>query len=257
MNRILERGVSRCAGITKPLAAALLALGILGIAGAVTGCAGPRYVVADVTRYHALAGIEALRGKTFAIAAVGAEQEDGIAFHQFADALNAKLSNLGLQQYTGPNGPTAADFVVNLKYAVAGPTPDVRSRYYGGYPPGYGYGFGYGFGYGHWGRHWGYGFGYAYDPFFDDYHYIETRQLYVRRAEVDLYRGATYTAANKERVFEGRAMSTGTNGQIEPILPYMLDAIFRDFPGASGHTDVVRVEIPADVEHNGMAHAAR
>jgi hypothetical protein len=49
-------------------------------------------------------------------------------------------------------------------------------------------------------------------------------------------------------VFEGRAVSTGLNGAIEPVMPYMLDAVFQDFPGKSGNTRTVSVKVPADVE---------
>jgi len=49
-------------------------------------------------------------------------------------------------------------------------------------------------------------------------------------------------------VFEGRAISTGLNGAIEPVMPYMLDAVFQDFPGRSGGTRTVSVKVPADVE---------
>jgi len=49
-------------------------------------------------------------------------------------------------------------------------------------------------------------------------------------------------------VFEGRALSEGLNGQLVPVMPYILDALFKDFPGSSGSTKTVRVEVPADVD---------
>lgn len=222
------------------------ALFVLGLTASLAGCATTKTVVADVTRFHTLgAGVQ---GKTFAIVAVDPEQERSLAFHNFGDAINARLSAIGMQQYTGNAGPTAADYVVTLQYAVTGPTPDVRTR--GWYGPRFG------FSYGHWGRHWGYGVGYGfpYDPFWDDDIYIDTRQTYVRRLELDIYKGATY-GGGKERVFEGRAISAGLNGQIEPVIPYMLEAVFRDFPGQSGRTTTVRVEVPPDIERNTSATA--
>lgn len=205
---------------------------------ALAGCSTSKYVVSDITRFHAIG--EAPQGKTFAIVALDEDQESSFAFRQFGDLINQRLSDLGMRQYTGGNGPTAADYVVTLRYAVSGPSADVRTRWSG---------FGrmsFGYGYGPWGRGpfgaWGY------DPFWDDRYDIDTRQLFTRRVEVNLYRGATYQSDKKDRVFEGRAVSSGQNPQIEPVMPYILDAIFQDFPGRSGETRTVSVQVPADVE---------
>jgi hypothetical protein len=63
-----------------------------------------------------------------------------------------------------------------------------------------------------------------------------------------MYKGASWGSPNPERVFEGRALSEGLNGQVEPVLPYIIDALFRDFPGASGATRTVRVEVPPNTD---------
>jgi hypothetical protein len=240
-----ERAQQEVSMIKRILAAAMM-LGVLA------GCATSKYVVADVTRFHTLSA--GLSGRTFAIVAVSPDQEQSIAFHNFADVINGRLTAMGMNQYQGNAGPQAADYVINLHYGVTGPTPDVRTR--GGYGRGW-YGPQFGFGYSHWGRHSGFGinYGFPYDPFWDDDIYIDTRQLFVRRVELDIYRGSSYTSDRKERVFEGRAISSGLNGQIEPVMPYMLDAIFRDFPGPSGTTNTVRVEVPPDVERRPSATA--
>lgn len=200
---------------------------------ALSACASPKYVVSDVTRYHTVGA--QFSGQTFAIVASNPEQEQSIAFRQFGDQLNNRLSALGLRQYAGNTGPDGADYVVTLGYDVIGPTPDVRSR---------GSNFSVGFGYSNFNRPWGYGAGY--DPFMDNY--TDTRQMFTRRIEVNIYQGKTYTSGPKQRVFEGRAISTGLNGAIEPVMPYMLDAVFQDFPGRSGGTRTVSVKVPADVE---------
>jgi len=206
---------------------------------ALTGCATSRYVVSDVTRYHAIT--EAPQGRTFAIVALDEDQESSFAFRQFGDLINQRLSGMGMRQHTGA-GPTGADYVVTLRYAVSGPSADVRTRWSG---------FGGGFGYG-WGPYWGRGpygrLGYGYDPFWDDRIDIETRQLFTRRVEVNVFRGATYNTERKDRVFEGRAVSSGQNPQLEPVMPYILDAIFQDFPGRSGETRTISVQVPPDIE---------
>ena len=192
---------------------------------ALSACVGPRYVTSDVTRFHTLPA--APSGQSFAITALDKEQEQSLEFKQYADLVNAKLSALGLKQSSG--GPSKADYVVTLKYSVEGPSPDVRSRTSS-------VSIGYGFG----GPYWR-GFG-AYDPFYENY--ASTQQVYVRRIELNIYKASTYGSPSPERVFEGRALSEGLNGQVVPVMPYILDALFKDFPGASGSTKTVRVEVP-------------
>ena len=201
---------------------------------ALSACASPKYVVSDVTRFHTIGA--PFSGQTFAIVAVNPDQEQSIAFHQYGDLINARLSSLGMKQYSGSTGPSAADYVVTLQYDVSGPTPDVRSRG--------GSNFSLGFGYSNYSRPWGYGFGY--DPFYDNY--TDTRQMFTRRIELAIYKGPTYNSGPKQRVFEGNAVSTGLSGSIEPVMPYMLDAVFQDFPGKSGKTKTVSVQVPADVD---------
>lgn len=41
---------------------------------------------------------------------------------------------------------------------------------------------------------------------------------------------------NGERVLEGKATSTGTNGELSRILPYIIDSFFDGFPGESSKT---------------------
>ena len=208
---------------------------LLGVAA----CTSPRYVVSDVTRFHTLAPAgESFSGKTFAIVAVSPEQEQSIAFRQFGAQINARLSSLGMNQFQGST-PSAADYVVTLDYDVLGPSPDVSTS---------GGSFSLGFGYSNFNRPWGFG-GY-YDPFMD-LPQTETRQMFARRVELDIYRGSTYTGGPRQRVFEGRAVSTGQNGQIEAVMPYMLDAVFKEFPGRSGLSSTVAVQVPEDVERGG------
>ncbi len=201
------------------------------LVGALSACAGTKYVVSDVTRFHTLAASNS--GKTFAIVASDEEQEQSLAFKQYADQLNAKLSALGLRQYSGGNGPNEADYVVTLKYGVTGPSPDVEGRNSN---------FHMSFGYGYYNRPFGYGA--VYDP----YDRTETTQLFVRRVELDMYNGASYGTDDQTRVFEGRAVSQGRNGHVETVMPYIIDALLKDFPGPSGKTQTVSVEVPPDVE---------
>ena len=198
-------------------------------------CASPKYVVSDVTRFHTLPA--APSGQTFVIATLDADQGQSLAYHQYADDVTGKLVAMGLKPFSGPI--EGADYVVTLKYSVRGPTPDVQSRNDGNWAVGAGFG----------GRHFG-GWGSWGGPYDN---YTDTKQLFMRQVEVDIYRGATYNTPKKERVFEGHALSAGQNGQIEPVMPYILDALFKNFPGRSGDTERVSIEVPKELSDSVAA----
>ncbi len=44
-------------------------------------------------------------------------------------------------------------------------------------------------------------------------------------------------------VFESRAISSGESGEINEVLPAMIDALFQDFPGPSGATRVYQTPL--------------
>lgn len=204
----------------QALAAALVVFGL-------AACASPKYVVSDVTRHHSLP--RAPSGETFAVVAAAEDQDESLAFAAYADLIAQRLSGLGLRNYSGQDA--TPDMVVTLSWEIEGPSPDVKSRNSG---------FGYGVGFGSRYSHFGYGYG------FPNENRTSTKQMFVRRVEVVIYDGPTYNTENPTRVFEGSAVSTGTNGQIGPVMPYIVQAIFDQFPGASGETKTVRVEVPAD-----------
>ncbi len=191
-------------------------------------CASPKYVVSDVTRHHSLPRTPS--GETFAVVASEDNQDESLAFKAYSDIVEQQLSALGLRSFGGE--ASNPDLVVTLTWSIDGPSPDVKSR------GGFGYGLGYGYGYRR--SHFGYGFGYG-SPYGNR---TATRQMFVRRVELAIYDGDTYNSENPTRVFEGTAVSTGTNGQIDPVMPYIIQAIFDQFPGASGDTRTVRVEVP-------------
>ncbi len=211
------------ARILKQLMMALVAT--VGLAA----CASPKYVVSDVTRHHSLP--RAPSGETFAVVATEGDQDESLAFEAYSGIIEQQLSGLGLRPFSGQT--STPDLVVTLDWSIEGPSPDIKSRSSG---------FGYSLGFGNRYNRFGYGFGYPNDS------RTTTRQMFVRRVELALYDGATYNTENPKRVFEGTAVSTGSNGQIDPVMPYIIQAIFDQFPGASGATRTVRIEVPPDSE---------
>lgn len=202
-----------------------------------SACVSPKYVVSDITRHHSLPLTPS--GESFIVVSSDEEQEESLAFEVYAALVSQRLSALGLTPFNGESA--TPDLMVTLKWSVEGPSPDVKSR-----STGVGAGFGYGFGYRD--GPLGYGFGSPYE------NRTSTKQIYVRHVDLVIYDGMTYNTENPTRVFEGSAVSTGTNGQIDPVMPYIVQAIFDHFPGASGETRTVRVEVPPDSEAVNTGH---
>ena len=194
-------------------------------------CASPKYVVSDVTRFHTLPAKPS--GQSFVIATLDKEQGESLAYKQHTDTVTAKMVSMGLKPFDGPI--SGADLVVAMRYDVSEPTPDIKSR-----TSSVGIGVG-----GGWGHPYGPGYGYGrHDPFYDNY--TDTKQLFVRKLEINIYKGLTFGTDKQERVFEGRAVSAGLNAQLAPVVPYMIDAVFQNFPGRSGEAQRVFIEVPAE-----------
>lgn len=196
----------------------------------------------DVTRFHKLPEPQ---GETVFITSSDAAKVGSLEFAQYAGLLVPRLQSLGYKVVTDPK----ADLVVEMDYEVT----QSEQRYYisGGYPyyhypfySAYGYGFGHlgfghhGFGhhgFGHHGfGHHGFGhYGYGYS-FYPRETYIRT--IYITRLAMKIRRGGG------ELLFEGNALTDDYKGHLSEIMPYLVDAMFTNFPGESGSTEVVKLE---------------
>ena len=183
----------------------------------------------DVTRFHKL---PEPMGETVFITSSDPAKAGSLELAQYAGLLVPQLQSLGYSVVTDPK----ADLVVEIDYDV---TESERRYYsYGGYPyyPYYHYGFGFGHhGFGHHGLgHHGfghYGFGYAYYP-----QQTRIRTIYTSRLVMKIQR------ANGELLFEGSALMNDYRDRLPKVMPYLVGAMFTNFPGQSGETEVVRLE---------------
>jgi len=48
---------------------------------------------------------------------------------------------------------------------------------------------------------------------------------------------------NNERLFEGRVESIGASRQMQEVMQYLITVLFSNFPGESGVTKVVTIEM--------------
>jgi hypothetical protein len=59
---------------------------------------------------------------------------------------------------------------------------------------------------------------------------------YTRFLGLDLLERKALADGKIKKLYEGKAVSRGSTGQLAPVLPTMIKALFEDFPGKSGST---------------------
>lgn len=197
---------------------AVRALGFVCMALWLSACAGA--FKADVTRFHQLTGVApgASVGAVL-IQPRDAARAQSLEFNRYADLVGAALARQG---FTPPVAGQQPAFVAEIDWDVAS-TSSMRDDDHG-MSVGVGVGGG---------SHSGVGVG------------VSTgfslgggeRVTYIRRLTLVLTRNA-----DNVRVFEGRAVSRGDTTDMLAVMPYLVEAMFKEFPGASGQT--VRVSLP-------------
>lgn len=234
--------------IRKFAAAVMMGLAALGLSACAAG------LNTQVSRYQA-AAIPA--GASFYV--VPKEGAASPQFYHYASMVSQKLQAQGFR----PAGaPQAADILVRLDYGVdEGKTEYAREPFYGprygGFGP-YGYrwrdpfydpfwGVYYGRPYwSHWSR-----FPYYYgwdDPFWYDSAYgygpygmggrVREYTVYKSYLDMDIVR-----RADNAPLFEGHARARSQTDELNALVPNLIEAMFKGFPGKSGET--VKITVPA------------
>nr|WP_082701735.1 DUF4136 domain-containing protein [Novosphingobium sp. FSW06-99] len=205
-----------------PIAALALAA---TLATGLVGCAEP--FNANVSRFsHEL---PAPAGQTFAVVAEDPRNAGGLEFGQYAGVVAEQLRKVG---YVAGD-PATSDLVVEFDYGVDkgrdkismfGPDPywGPWRGYHGGF---YGEGF--------YGRRWGYG---LYDPWFND---VDVTTVYTSSIDLRIKR-----RSDGQRVFEGKAQAVSPSNRLPYLVPNLVEALFKGFPGQNGET--VRISIPPE-----------
>ena len=182
---------------------------------ALTACATP--FTARVARFQVM---PPPAGQTFFIAPSDPRNAGGLEFAKYARLVGDRLARLGYQPAATPQGATLA---VMLDYGVEPGRERVTTT------PGFGGGsFGGGFGYGRgWGRFggWGGGWGGWGDPFWD-YPDVQSYTVYGSHLDMEISR-----ASDGARLFEGHARTTAASDALTTLVPNLVEAMFRDFPG--------------------------
>lgn len=179
----------------------------------VLGACQPR-LRADVTRFYSLPPIAA--GQSFAIAPETAQASD-LEFQHNSALLSGALQGRG---FYPASAYTGADLIAVLHYGNVGSHTEIYTE-----PGGPG-----------WGRPgW---WGHPYPPEVSSYTY------YSQFVDVALFDGPAWRAGQQHMLYQARALTESGVRDLNVSMPYLLRALFSDFPGLNGQT--VRVVVPLD-----------
>lgn len=198
----------------------MLAASVLLLAGCATR------VTSDVTTFHEQV---MPAGETIRVVPADPQKVGSLEFRSYAARIREELRKAG---YTPVDDASAVtDLVAEVDYAVApGPT-----QVYSDNPRPY---VRYHFGYGRYNNPWYFG---VYDPFYEPLFWsrpqIYSTPTYQRTLEMNIV-----DSERQERIFEGRVESNGVDNALPEVMPYLITAMFANFPGESGTTKLVTIE---------------
>lgn len=198
-------------------------------------------VSTNVSQFHQ---IERPGGETFQIVPMNDAKPESLEFETYAGFVRQRLLEYGYE-------PTATnpDIRVELGYSVSAPRTAIDDRGgnfgafagfgnfyypYGGFGPFYPY----------YGGAFGYPYGFAGGGGIDSY------DVYNRHLAVDMIDTDT-----GEVVYEGRLVSRGRSPNLPEVMPYLVEAMFTDFPGENGETQRVDVEVQKGDKRASMAES--
>ena len=201
----------------------------LAVVAVLSGCAsGPRLIHTDVTSFNEWAALPPDRTYAFARTL---EYQRSLEVKSYEDLVRDELA---LQGFRLVPGAEQASLIVTLRPSLVATRVRVRDRW-GASPFWAPYGFYGGRGYGWYGPYGGYGpFGPPFFDGFDDY----TVDVLHRKLEMEI---DARSPAGK-RYYEGRVETSGQGESMKTVIPYLVRALFTDFPGNNGQTR--RVDVP-------------
>ncbi len=194
---------------TIVLAAALVALG---------ACSNT--FRSDVATFHKLPVPE---GERMMIVPMNEERKDSLEYQQYAAILANHLRHEGYKA-TGENDP---DLIVGFDVQISDgrekvtTVPGVRSDFYWR-------------SYWYWGRYWHPVYPVGVD-YYDDR--LVTRTVYNVTLWLEIRK------PDGELLFEGRAEAETRNRAVPEVVPHLAEALFTDFPGPSGVTRHVKLDL--------------
>jgi hypothetical protein len=185
---------------------------------ALAGCASK--FRSDVSSWHRLPPPS---GETFVVVPKDQQKKGSLEFAQYAGLVANQLQQVGYRPAARGAQP---DLLVRLDYGMGDAREKVRTTggtgFYGGY-------------YGHYSPYWG-----PWGPYgYQDYPDVRSYTVYSRMLALEI----ASTANPEQNLYETRVISDGRSNRLEEVIPLMIDALFKEFPGPSGITREVTIDL--------------
>lgn len=210
------------------------AAGAIAAVMLVSACSTTTQIASDVARFHRL---PVPAGETFRVIPADNAKKGSLEFDTYATQVTSQMVQAGFRPAEANTQPT---YDVRLDYMISGGKEKIASR------PGFGPSFNSSLYYGGYGRHGYHGRYSYYDPFYDPFFYggsfnepdVYSYTVYTRKMNLDIVK-----TAGGDKLFEGRVESTGSDNRLPEVMPYLVQAMFTNFPGNSGVTQRVNIDI--------------
>ena len=162
-------------------------------------------------------------GETIRVEAVDPANRQSLEFREYARQVSEQLRNVG---YLPVGAGEDAQLIAQLDYGVETGPMNVRLERDGPYAY-------YHFSYGRFRDPFYFGVLNRWEP------EVRSTPSFIRSLSMVIVRNET----NGERLFEARVESIGAQRQLPEVMPYLITALFSNFPGESGVTKVVTIEM--------------
>lgn len=185
----------------------------------------------DVSSFHHMA---APNGESVAIVPMSLSQDkESPDFKDYAGLVRKQLTMLGYTMADREN----AELIVELGYSAKREKSRRRDPFRGGFSvfdPWYGAGYGY-YNWYYW-RQSSFFYNNYYDPFYGPRGMGHRAHMqYSRNLLLDI------RTSTGEKIYEGHVESIGSSRSLSRVMPYMIEAMFTNFPGESGEVKQIVV----------------
>jgi hypothetical protein len=68
-----------------------------------------------------------------------------------------------------------------------------------------------------------------------------TDTIYKRFFDLEVVEMASLSSGTPKKLYEGKALSSGSSPQLARVMPYMVESVFKEFPGPSPQTKAYRI----------------
>ena len=196
-------------------------------------------IIANVSVFHNIT--EKYKGKKVVVLPFQKELESSLEFQNYKKTIENNLQKYG---FSIVQEKDASDFIAFVSYGIdEGKDKLVSSPVFGSTGGGTTTFSGSAYNYGGGGSTYYSGTAYSMPTFGVVGSRTSSITQHTRQLAMDLVETSTLESKKINKVYEGRVTSKGHYSMIAPVMPAMLESLFRDFPKKSGST--VTISIPA------------